>query len=76
MNIEDFIKQFSAQFDEPEKYVFSSDSHFQEFDDWNSLMALTVIAMIDDEYNIVIKGSEIRACKTIGDLYELVKSKL
>ncbi|MDR0604996.1 MAG: acyl carrier protein, partial [Bacteroidales bacterium] len=35
--------------------------------------ALSVIAMIDDEYGVTIKGNDIRVSKTIKDLYTLVK---
>jgi acyl carrier protein len=37
------------------------------------MIALSVIAMIDDEYGITIKGNDIRASTTIEDLYSIVK---
>jgi acyl carrier protein len=42
---------------------------------WSSLSALSIIAMIDDEYGVAIKGSDIREAKTIEDLYNMVNNK-
>ncbi|MEO3487857.1 acyl carrier protein [Phocaeicola vulgatus] len=48
---------------------------FKSLDEWTSLAALSVIAMIDDEYEVSINGNDIRNLETIGDLFELIKSK-
>ena len=51
------------------------DTDFKELDEWSSLLALSIIAMVDEEYNVTLKGDDIRNSKTIADLFELVKSK-
>jgi acyl carrier protein len=38
-------------------------------------MALSIIAMIDEEYNVVIKGNDIRNAETIEDLFKIVQSR-
>ena len=38
-------------------------------------MALSVIAMADEECGVVLKGEDIRNARTIEDLYNVVKSK-
>lgn len=76
MELQKFIQQFSEQFDDTDISVFTSDLKFKEADEWSSLVALSIIAMIDDEYDVLIKGDDIRNTNTIGDLFELVKSKL
>jgi acyl carrier protein len=38
-------------------------------------MALSIIAMADDEYDVEIKGDDIRNSTTIADLFEIVKKK-
>jgi acyl carrier protein len=35
------------------------------------MIALSIIAMIDDEYGITIKGSDIKFARTIEDLYNI-----
>ena len=59
MNIQDFVENFSAQFDDTDASVFTADTRFKELDEWSSLTALSIIAMIDDEYDVIIKGNDI-----------------
>lgn len=56
--------------------MFTSETKFKELEEWSSLTALSVIAMIDEEYDIAIKGDDMRAANTVGDLFNIVSSKL
>jgi acyl carrier protein len=77
MGINDFIKNFSDQFTETEEGTFTAQTIFKDdIDEWDSLIALSIIAMVDDEYNIVIKGDDIRNSNTIEDLYKIVESRI
>lgn len=76
MEIKEFIAHFAEQFEETEQSAFSAETKFRELDEWSSLLALTIISMIDDEYDVAINGKEMRATNTIEELFELVKSKL
>lgn len=76
MEIKEFISNFADQFDDLDASVLTPETEFKELDDWNSLVALSVIAMIDEEYDVTIKGDDIRNAKTIEDLYNNVKSKV
>lgn len=42
------------------------------YDDWDSLSALSLIAFIDKKLNKTIGESDIRSCKTIQDLMNLM----
>lgn len=75
MELQDFIKKIAEQFDETDTNAFEPDTRFKQLDEWSSLMALSVIAMVDEEYDISITGTEIRNSDTIEDLFEIVKSK-
>ena len=75
MELNDFIEKFAEQFDETPKDQFKADTEFKALDEWSSLSALSIIAMIDDEYDVTIKGDDIRNSETIEDLFNLVKSK-
>lgn len=76
MEIKDFIQNFADQFEETELDVFAPETNYRELDEWSSLIALSVLAMIDEEYDVQLKGEEIRATKTIQELFDLVSSKL
>ncbi len=75
MEIQEFIQNFAEQFDDTDASVFTPETVFHDLDEWSSLVGLSIIAMIDDEYDVTIKGDELRAAKTVNDVYELVKSK-
>ena len=45
-------------------------------DEWSSLVALSVMAMIDEEYDVQIKADEMRNSQTVQELYDIVQSYL
>ena len=75
MEIKEFVEKFAEQFDETDASVFTPETKFRELDEWSSLLALSIIAMVDDEYDVTLKGDDIRNSETIEDLFNLVKSK-
>ena len=75
MELKTFIENFAAQFDETGESVFGAETVFKELEEWSSLIALSVIAMIDEEYDVRIKGEDIRSAHTIQDLYNVVRTK-
>lgn len=69
MDLQQFIQQFAEQFDDTDVETFSAETKFKELDEWSSLIALSVIAMIDDEYDVQIKGDDVRNADTVGQLF-------
>lgn len=74
MDINEFIENFAEQLDETDPAEIKEDTVFKELDEWSSMTVLSVIAMIDDEYDVQIKGNDIRAVETIKDLFDKVVS--
>lgn len=75
MEIKDFVEKFAEQFEETNASVFTPETKFHELDEWSSLTALSIIAMVDEEYDVTLKGDDIRNASTIQDLFETVKNK-
>lgn len=75
MEIKDFIENFAQQFDDTDASEIRAETVFKELDEWSSLIALSVIAMVDEEYNVTIKGEDIRNSTTVEDLFNAVKAK-
>ena len=75
MELKDFIENFAAQFDDTDASEFNAGTEFKALDEWSSLTALSIIAMVDEEYDITIKGDDIRNSETIEDLFNVVKAK-
>lgn len=76
MNIEEFIEHFVEQFDEAPCEEVTPQTHHHEMEEWSSMIALSVMAMIDEEYDVQIKADEMRNSKTVQDLYDIVQSYL
>ncbi|MCM1483320.1 MAG: acyl carrier protein [Muribaculaceae bacterium] len=75
MEIKEFVEKFAEQFDDTDASVFTAETEFKTLDEWSSLTALSVIAMADDEYEVTLKGDDIRNATTIEDLFNTVKAK-
>ncbi len=75
MEIDEFIQHFADQFDETDISEFTAQTNFRELDEWSSLIALSIIAMIDEEYDVTVKGDDIRNSNSIEDLFNVVKSR-
>lgn len=76
MELKNFIKNFAAQFDETAVSEFTAETTYRDIEEWSSLTALSIIAMADEEYDVKIKGDDIRNSNTINDLFEIVKSRM
>lgn len=75
MNLDEFVKAFAAEFDETPVEQFSATTVFKDLEEWGSLVALSIIAMIDEQMEKRITGADIRSTQTIEDLYNLIASK-
>ena len=75
MEIKEFIENFAAQFDDTDASVFTPETVFHELNEYSSLIALSLIAMVDEEYDVTLKGDDMRSAVTIQDLFNIVKSK-
>ena len=75
MTLEKFVELFAEQFDDTPAESFSASTDYKALDEWGSLVALSVISMVDEEYEKRITGAEIKKCTTIEELYNLIEGK-
>lgn len=76
MELQGFINNFAEQFDDIDASALNGSTIFKDLEEWNSLVALSVIAMVDEEYDVTLKGNDINSANTIEDLYNTVQSKM
>ncbi len=74
--LDEFVQLFAEQFEETEENLFAPDTEFRTLDEWSSLISLSIIAMVDEEFDVALKGADVGSAKTIEDLYKIVISKL
>lgn len=75
MELKDFIENFANQFDDTDASEITATTAFHDLEEWSSLTALSVIGMVDEEYDITLKGADINGATTVEDLYNIVKAK-
>lgn len=76
MDIQKFIENFAEQFDDTELDVFKPETVFHDLDEYSSIIALSIISMVDEEYGVALGGNEMKSAVTIQDLFNIVQSKL
>ena len=74
MELQDFIKKFANQFVDTPAEKITADTNYKELDEWSSVLALCVIAMVDEECQVLLKGDYIRSASTVEELYQKVKA--
>lgn len=75
MTLEEFIKLFAAEFDNTAEDVFTAKTNYKSLDEWSSLVALSIISMVDEEFDKRLTGADLRSMDTIEDLYNLMLTK-
>ncbi len=75
IQINDFIANVAEQYDVTDASVFTAETKYKDLEDWSSLVALSIILMVDEEYEVTIKAEDIQQSFTIEELYNRVVSK-
>lgn len=56
-----------------EEGTLTEETILKDLEDWDSVAIISFIAMMDDEFDKIIKGSVIREQKTVADLMALME---
>ena len=75
MELNEFVAHFAEQFEETDASVFTPETKYHDLEEWSSLIGLSVIAMVDDEYDVTLKGNDVKNSVTIEDLFNIVKER-
>lgn len=75
-SLDEFIELFAEQFDETDASEITATTVFHDLDEYSSLIALSIIAMVDEEFDVTIKGDDMKSSVTVEDLYKKVVEKL
>lgn len=76
MELNEFVEKFAEQFDDTDPSEIKAETKFRDLEEWSSLIGLSVISMIDDEFEVILKGEDMRKAQTVEELYIIVQSKL
>lgn len=76
MDEKEFIQNFADQFDDTDASQLTLDTKFRDLEEWSSIIALSVMAMCDEEYNVILSANEMENANQISDIYNIVKSRI
>lgn len=71
--MEKFIKLFAEAIDREEE--IKMEDEFRKYDEWNSIAYLSVIAMMDEEYETQIEMADFKKLRTIQDIFNACTNK-
>jgi acyl carrier protein len=74
MELEDFVKKFAGCFNHTNAAQFKPSTSFRGLDEWGSMMALIVIAMVDADYGKTVTSEDLKNADTIESLFQIVKT--
>ena len=73
MNIQDFIEKFAEAVEVDSVEDLKENTKFRELDEWSSLAVLSVIAMLDEEYDTQIENADFKNLQTISDIVQFIE---
>jgi acyl carrier protein len=73
--IEDFIEKFAEAIELEDASILSADTEFRNLDEWNSLAYLSVIALLDEEFDVQIEMADFKKLKTVQEVYDACTKK-
>jgi acyl carrier protein len=76
LDINEFTRLLEAEFEDLEKGTLTPDTNYREIPDFSSMHALILIAFVDNHFDVLLTGKELKEAQTIRDLYQIVAEKL
>ncbi|MBI3509099.1 MAG: acyl carrier protein [Bacteroidetes bacterium] len=74
-SIEIFIGKIEKEIDGIQPGTLKPETNYRDLPEWSSMHALVLIALSETEYNVTLTGEDLRVCKTVSDLYSIIKSR-
>lgn len=76
MELKTFLENFAEILEDTDASLVSETTDFKNLEEWDSMVALSLIAMVDDEYSVKLTGDDIKTSNTLEELFNKVKAKI
>jgi acyl carrier protein len=67
-----FLQKLKEILEIEDRNLLLSDK-FRDYEEWNSLAFLSLIAMIDEEFDVIIEGKEFKQLETNYDILRAIR---
>ncbi len=71
MNFEPFLQELASLFS-VDREQLTEDFRLDPNTNWDSLTIISMMALMDDHFEIEVTGDQLRGCSTIGDVLKLI----
>lgn len=75
MDLTVFIRHFADQFDDTDISEISPETVMRDLDEWSSMIALSLLNMVEKEYGVRLSFEELRHAITVRNLFDIVEKK-
>jgi acyl carrier protein len=75
MDENQFIANFKEALEMEEGQTLNWSDEFRNYDEWDSLGQMSLIAMMEDNYGLTIENEDFEKLITVQDLFEEVKKR-
>ena len=75
MELKEFVEIFTEQFEDTDPEEISAETNYHDLDEWSSLMGMVIIALVKTEMGKTVTGDDLKACKSVEALYNLIMSR-
>lgn len=72
---ENFFMKFAETIELEDSSILTRETVFRDLEEWNSLAFLSVIAMVDEDYDVIIEGNDFKQLITLGDLIDEIQKR-
>lgn len=70
MTINEFIEKFAEAVEVEDVSTLSANTEFRNLEEWSSLAYLSVIALMDEEFDVQIEMEDFKKLKTIQEVFD------
>lgn len=71
--MEKFLELFAEALEREDE--IKMEDEFRNYDEWNSIAYLSVIAMMDEEYDVQMEEVEFKKLRTVQAVYDICSNK-
>ena len=75
MELNEFIEKFAEQFEDTDPSEITAETNYRDLDEWSSLVGMMVIAFVKTDMGKTVTGDELKACKSVEQLYNHIMAK-
>ncbi len=76
IEITEFTRLLEEEFEDITPGTLSPQTNYREIPNFSSMHALIIIAFIDNQFDVLLKGQDLKEADTIADLYRVVKERM